>query len=249
MAFAANAQYWFGPKVGIQRTDHYYQNRSYRDTFNIKPDYNFQAGIMMTYTANKMYSVHTEINYERIGKKLSEVPSRAEELDVKSRFHFINIPLMLRMNFRSGPYQFYVNGGPRISYWLAGKVEYASDAEWEEPFGTGHVERYKIAFNEASGGSDDKKGLERANRIQYALSAGFGVNLDLRNESRLMLDFRYVFGHSNMGFNGSQELSFNTYAENVEYTHNTLSISVGYMIEYNEDLKRKGKSTNKESNQ
>ena len=37
------------------------------------------------------------------------------------------------------------------------------------------------------------------------------------------------------------------YQENYEYTHNTLSVSLAYMFEYNTQLKRKGGSTSSAS--
>ena len=236
------AQYWFGPKVGFHRTDHIYQQESYRDTFDIAPNYNFQVGAVLTYDASDRFSVHTEINFERYGRKLESVDT-IDFAFSRMNYGFLTVPFLMRFNFGKAPYLFYINGGTKLSYWLYGngRLENAFLEEAENP-----VLDYTLAFSS----NDDFTSLylERANRLQYSLLFGGGVYFDLMNQARIMLDIRYSFGHSNMGFNGSVDWDFETYSENFEYRHNTLSISVGYMFEYNAQLRRQGRSTNKMSN-
>ena len=245
--FATNlhGQYWFGPKVGIQRTDHIYQIDNYKtDSFFVDPNYNFQVGVVLTYAASDRYAVHTEINFERFGKKLR---NRENVIFATSKLNsgFLTAPLALRFNFGKAPYIFYLNGGTKLSYWLYGNgtLENSFLEEAENP-----VKEYKLAFGGEATADQKRLVLERPNRLQYSLIAGGGVYFDLRNSARIMLDFRYSFGHSNMGFNGSENFDFEDYVEDFEYRHNVLSISLGYMFEYNASLQRKGKSSNKQSN-
>lgn len=244
LGFQSFGQYWFGPKVGGHRTDHIYQIDSYKsDSFNVKTDYNFQFGAALTYDASDSYSVHTEINFERYSKDIENKENLPQAIS-QSNSGFLTVPFLLRFNFGKAPFLFYLNGGTKLSYWLYsnGTLENEFLQEAENP-----VLDYTLAFRSVS---DDftRLNMERPNRLQYSLLAGAGFYFDLANESRVMVDFRYSFGHSNMGFNGSRDFFFEAYSENFEYRHNALSISIGYMFEYNAQLKRKGRSTNRESN-
>jgi len=244
--FLVQGQYWFGPKVGVHRTDHNYQATNYKtDSFNVKPNYNFQVGAVLTYQASERYSVHTEINFERYGRDLENFEGDLQAIS-SSNSGFISVPFLLRFNFGRAPYLFYINGGTKLSYWLYqnGTLENEFLQEGEPP-----ILNYTLAFKDDGNNTDfSVLALERPNRLQYALQLGAGAYFDLAADSRIMLDIRYSFGHSNMGFNGSPDFDFETYIEDFEYRHNALSVSVGYMFEYNAQFKRKGKSTNKLSN-
>ena len=65
--------------------------------------------------------------------------------------------------------------------------------------------------------------VEQANRLQFGLTAGAGAFFDLSSGARLMVDFRYTFGHSNLGFDtfaDSFDFPEDDYVESFEYTMN-----------------------------
>jgi hypothetical protein len=132
--------------------------------------------------------------------------------------NFLTIPLMLRVNFGSIPVHFYVNAGPKVSLWLGGKGKIDLDELVEnsvDPI------KYSYVYRQSAAKGNRKLAIRDANRIQYALTAGGGMYLDLRNGSRFMIDLRQSWGHSNMGFNGSPDFSgWVDYSENFAYTHN-----------------------------
>lgn len=262
----ANAQYWFGPKVGFHRVDHNYQTTGYKgDSFNIAPNYNFQVGFVMTYTASKRYSAHAEINWERIGKHVKNIENENlvlnQLVDSRMNFHFLTIPFMLRVNFGRPPVHYYINGGPKLSFWLGGNGNTTLEEFVENRLDeNGEVvpEVWQIRFKQRKSDKQDinsydpyssnRMALEKANILQYSLTLGGGAYFDIRGGSRIMLDLRYSFGHSNMGFNGSQDFEWEGYYENFEYRHHMMSLSAGYMFEFDAKMQRKGKSTNKLSN-
>lgn len=249
-AFAAQAQYWFGPTVGFHLADHSYLSSTYdTDSFKISPNLNFHAGASFTYTANNTYSVYGELLYERIGKRVKNITGVTLPADSKSQYHFISTPIMLRVNFRFGgsPVSAYVGGGTKLSYWLGGNGEIELQ-QFEEEFGEDEsVLEYRMVYKQRKS-SNKKLAFIDANRLQYSLQLGGGLNFDIVNESRIFLDFRFTFGHSNMGFNGSPNFEWDDYYENFEYRHHLYALSVGYILQYNAQLARKGKSTIKESN-
>ena len=61
-----------------------------------------------------------------------------------------------------------------------------------------------------------------------------------------MIDFRYSWGHSNLGSNTDSGLL--EFAENVEYNNQMISVSLGYLIPYNPAELLKGSSTNRLQN-
>ncbi|MEQ9401946.1 MAG: outer membrane beta-barrel protein [Cyclobacteriaceae bacterium] len=250
----AFGQYWFGPKIGVNYVNPVYQDDSVEDDlFDVDNDFDFQFGAALNYTATDLYSVYTEIVYERMNRNLKSKPTNNFQIDSKATNSFITIPVMLRVSLGHVPFHYYVNGGPKISYWLSSKgtlflpsFEENIDPDTNEPIPF----EYKVVFNSSDIG-DGNVELEDANRLQFGLTAGAGAFFDLANGARLMVDFRYTFGHSNLGFDtkdGNFDFPDDNYVESFEYTMNTISVSVGYLIGYNAEFKRKGRSTDEKSN-
>ena len=248
------AQFWFGPKVGFHRTGFKYQDERHEflignDVFvqnqtydKVKPNYNFHVGGMMTYTASVRYAVHIELFYERVVKRISS-PANVYEVDNKFKYNFLSLPLMLRVIRGREPVYYYVNAGPKLSFWMSGKGRIFTDLFNE--LGDPPLE-FKVRYDIEKELADDELAIDNPNRIQYALNVGGGVMMDLKTGGRLQLDLRYSWGHSNMGFNRDSQLE--EFLENVEFSNQIVSASVGYLFGYNPADARKGTSTNKLTN-
>lgn len=251
----ANAQYWFGSRFGISYIDHVYQDEDYEDDFDVQPNLNISAGAAFSYTASDLYAVYGELTYDRIGKSVKDITTDGSQVNTTMTNHFISAPVMLRINLGKVPFHYYLNGGPRISYWLAGSgtqllaeiAENSANPEFPEE----SIIDYNIVFDREKVTSVDRNFVSRPNRVQFGLTVGGGVFFDMQDDSRLQIDFRYTWVHSNMGINNEEEdigFVFESYRENFEYYHNIATIGVAYMWNYDAKLTRKGKSTNKESN-
>ncbi|MFH6981804.1 outer membrane beta-barrel protein [Marinoscillum luteum] len=244
----ANAQYWFGPKVGGHRTDFVYQESTYKsDSFDVSTDYGLQGGVMMIYQASEKYAVMAELIYERINRKVTEKEGSDIEVYSKSVYNYLSIPFSLRWDFGREPTYYYISGGPKLSYWLGGTGEIYLDELNESRTLDGPLP-YKFEFSQRKGDIPNHRAVPQANRFQYGLQVGAGVYFDVATGGRVLVDLRHSFGHSNMGFNGNPNFSFDTYQENFRYRNYTLSLSVAYLFEYDVQLQRKGMSTIKESN-
>lgn len=252
------AQYWIGPKFGYHLTINDYQDPEYKKDYRIPYSHDFEAGMVVTYSATDRYAVHGELYYEQVN---NHVRTRdGFEFDSQSTFRYLSFPILLRVSMGRTPVHWYVNGGPKLSLWLGGKgyLEYADD----ESINSDGIEKinYKITFDKskALGVENSVFLVNEANLIQYSLTVGGGFYLDLANGARVMVDGRFNWGHSNMGFNldteaaggnrtilvgSSSNIPVAGYQENYEYSHTNLSVSVAYMFEYNTQLKRKGGST------
>ncbi len=260
---AVQAQYWIGPKFGYHLTLNDYQDPEYKKDYRITKDHDFEAGIVVTYTATERYAVHGELYYEQVGNRVRNKENFY--VDSQSTFRYLSFPILLRVSMGHTPVHWYLNGGPKLSLWLGGKgyLEYSDD----ESINIDGIERidYKIGFDpsKADGISNGVFLVNEPNRIQYSLTVGGGFYLDLANGARVMVDGRFNWGHSNMGFNlgvdedgaskailvgSANNIPVAGYQENYEYSHTNLSVSVAYMFEYNTQLKRKGGSTVDASN-
>ncbi|MEM9896765.1 MAG: hypothetical protein AAF789_10385 [Bacteroidota bacterium] len=250
-----NGQYWFGVKGGVNLIDHVYQDSFYEDTlFNVGVDLNYQFGLAASYSASDKYSVYGELQFERINKKVTDQLTDGALATTEMTNFFLTVPIMLRINFGYGAVRYYLNGGPRLSYWLAGKGSLSLE-EFEEFAPAGRDEdnnalpvNYKIRFNSsnASPTNPNTAFVADPNRVQFGLAAGAGATFDLYNGNRLMADFRFNWVHSSMATNSDNDVNLEqvNYRENLEYYHNIATFSIGYFFEFDKRLRLKGKSSN-----
>lgn len=256
----SKAQYWFGPKFGINYVNPVYQDASIEGTFyDVDNDFDIQFGAALNYTATDLYSVYTEIIYERTNRNLVNKPTNFILTESKTVNSFITIPVMLRVSLGKLPFHYYINGGPKISYWLSSKgslflqsfeEQVNLDPVTGEALDPAPID-YKVTFNSSKDNGEDILHMGNPNRLQFGLTAGAGAFFDLATGARLMVDLRYTFGHSNLGFDtfgDSFDFPDDNYVESFEYTLNTASLSIGYLFGYNAEFRRKGRSTSKESN-
>lgn len=256
----SSAQYWFGPKIGLNYINPIYQDKTIEDDLDVDDDFDINVGFALNYAATDVYSIYGEVIYERVNRNLqSKFSNSANPITIQSNTtnQFITIPLMLRVSLGKAPFHYYVNGGPKVSYWLGGKGEYLLPSFQEEVAldpvaGNGSPLQpleYKLTFNSNRDNEEDVLLVSEPNRFQFGLVVGTGILFDLLSGSRLMLDFRYTFGHSNMGFDSEEDVWFvhkdDNYVESFEYSLNIASISVAYLFEYDTGFKRKGRSTNR----
>jgi hypothetical protein len=258
-----HSQYWFGPKIGVSYIDHVYQDKTYEiDSFNVKPDINWQAGFALSYTASDMYAVYGELLYEKVHKSVKDVATDGAVINNEMTNHFISAPIMLRVNLGKVPFHYYVNAGPRLAYWIGGKGIFRpteDDEFWpvEDDDGNYLPIEYTLKFNSDNLTDDFRTAyVSQPNRFQFGLTVGGGVFFDIQGGSRLQLDFRYTWQHSNMATSTAANTNLDRgspgdltfYRENLEYYHNFATIGIAYLFGYNSQLQRKGKSTSRESN-
>jgi hypothetical protein len=244
---ALHAQYWFGPRVGLQRTDFIYQDSEYKkDSFNVSNHFGGQYGLMVIYQASEKYAVSGELFYEQISKKVTNKEDDEIPIYSQTSFRYLSLPFSLRWNFGKEPVFFYVAGGPKLSYWLGGSGEILLD-EFNQSKTIEDPIPYSVKFKREKGGDFDRRAVVEANRVQYGLQVSTGMYFDVVSGGRILVDLRYAFGHSNMAFNGNTDYTYSEYEENFEFRNYTLSATIAYLFEYDVALQRKGSSTNRNS--
>ena len=229
-----------GPKVGVQAVrpsfDEYSPNAAYKGQYALAP----QIGLVSNIKVSEFFSLHTELLYEQRVRKISD-----NDLLTVERYHYVSAPAMLRISHRVGGVSYYVNGGPRLGYWLGGRG-FEESAE----IGDEVVERqnYKIVFE---GDIDrpvrtDEKFVPEPNRWQLGLDVGAGALLPV-GETHIMVDVRYSWGHTHMA--RSPELYAGSVSNNstLEHSHNMIGVSVAYLFELDFLEMRRGKSRSPET--
>lgn len=249
VSIGVQAQYWFGPKIGGNLSDFIYQDSEYvSDSFDIDQSSNFEIGGIFIYQATDMFSVQGELFYERLTRTLENKPTLNQNVFSEMNYNFISVPMLFRVSFGNEPVHVFLDGGIKLKFWLGGNGTIESgDGE----FGDGEDIVEKIVFRQSK--SETLKGtyaVSDANIMQFGLSVGGGMYLDLRTNGRLLLDLKYTFGHSNMGFNGNQDFDndITGYTEKFTFRANTLSLSLAYLFQYDVKLHSKGMSTSEKSN-
>ncbi len=256
------AQFWIGPRIGMHYTSFKYSEKpiplsngekldenspdSLRYKYDVENSSNFNAGIVFEYTTEGQYSVHGEVIYQRVNNRVTSQKGDPF-IDSRSTYNFISVPILLKYDFAITPeISFYLNGGPRISYWLNGKGNIKADELLEA--GDGEKD-YKINFSSPSQNNiSNNFNIPKANRLQYSFDIGAGVSYNINQNLRTYADVRYTIGQSNMGFNDKADFDLQGYKESIEYSHKIVSFSVGILVGYDPSSKKKGASNNRLSN-
>ena len=242
-----SAQFWFGPKGGVQLTKNAYQDKEYKNGYEIAENLTWHAGLAMQYSTDGKFAVHTELLYLQLKNKIANLPADPELLS-ESTHSILSAPLLARYTmFNAGPFSVYIIAGPRMSYWLGGFGNLFTQ-EGLDDYGVDGG-KYNIGFSSSPGGiGDGILSVSKANRLQYGLDFGIGSVMDLASGQRVSFELRFSKGHSNMALGQEKLLEGASYSENYKYTNNQLMASIGFLFGYDPSDKRKGSSTNKLSN-
>ena len=247
IAGQASAQFWFGPKFGMQFSKNAYQDKDYSKDYDIAESLTWHAGFAMQYTTETKFAVHTELIYLQLKNKITNLPADPELLS-ESTHSIISAPLLGRYTlFYNGSFSTNIMAGPRLSYWIGGSGNLFS----QEGFDADGLEGgpYDVGFSPSPGGiGDGILSVSKPNRLQYGLDIGIGSVMDLASGQRVSFELRYSKGHSHMALGQEKLLEGASYTENYRYANNQLLASIGFLFGYNPADKRKGSSTNKLSN-
>lgn len=227
-----------GPKVGIQASKAFFDDKPYHDSYKSRIAYTYHMGAVSNIKVSDLFSLHTEILYNQTAKK---VKGKEYNLLNIERYRLITVPLLLRTTFRQGYNQYYFNIGPNLSYWVGGSGSIRTDELDDHG-----LERlpYQLKFGDGVG-EFDVYYIENTNRFLLGLDIGVGTMLPVMDKY-LMLDLRYTWGHTNMGKSDANYMNFLYYESNLAHANHVLSFSVAYLFEFDFlTMRTKGKSKSK----
>lgn len=238
------AQILFGPKVGYQtswiRYAELYDGADYTEGMMFSP----QVGAIYSFRLTKALSFYSELYYARRGKQEKTMDATTLLRNHNATYHFLELPLMIRLEHpltksKKSP-RAYVNLGPHVGFWMAGK----GNLESLETYGSTNWIRteYSVDFTDGSG-QENILYAEDANRLHFGLNAGTGLMIPMNNKGQLLqIDFRYTYGSTFLGSDLDLDIGTTGVEENYSFGHSFASVSVAYAFYLDIWGMRKGKS-------
>ena len=145
-----------------------------------------------------------------------------------------SFPLNLGPNI---PSQWFVNVGPRVSYWISGKGKVDAGGSYN----------YTVVFTEmpqdVSEPDFDKMYMHDVNRWLFGIDVGVGFNAPLKQNRKLSTELRFTSGHTFFGTKTSATNRTLGFSDNLRANEKILTLTVAYVIDVNVQQSRKGKST------
>ncbi|MDF9797605.1 hypothetical protein OKW21_002868 [Catalinimonas alkaloidigena] len=213
-----------GPKAGVQVSRALYDNKEYYDQFNSNFGLGYHAGLVSNVKVSELFSLQTELLYNQVTKRLKGI----ETADFnQEKYDFISLPVLIRVSHSLGFNQFYFNAGPNVSYWLGGKGVLRTGELAEYNLEELH---YTITFDQNQA-DENIMVVTHPNRFLLGIDVGFGGLLPIQKH-RLMLDFRYTFGHTNMARLETQYIDILGFDDDLNYSNHVFSFSCAYLIDF-----------------
>ena len=239
-------QLYIGPKAGLQAFKPFFASKEDRADIKFRPKPGLNFGLAAVAEVRENFALLFEVAYSQKGK---EVRGKVDDLLKQSvTYNHIDFPLLFtrRFNARAGSnkaYQWYLNAGPNISYWLNGSGE----LETGELLLEEDVERldYDFVFDQDSF-DENQTNINHPNRLQLGLNAGGGMIFKPNKGNLVIVDFRLEMGSTFVGKKDSSvEFPYDIfgYTESLRAVNGGIKVSVAYLFDMNLSELKKGKST------
>ena len=210
LATSVQAQFSIIPKAGISLSNVNFDAEEDGQKSNL----GLVAGVgfNIPITSDNFFSIQPELLYVQKGFAVED-----QGVNTKSYFNYIDLPLLLKINFGGETVKAYVNAGPSFGYWLGGKIKVDDESA-------------KIKFGDADNITADEVTLNKEdwNRLDIGLQFGGGVGFGLGPGS-LLLDARYGFGFTDIYSVENAPDSENKSKNNV------FQVTLGYAIPFGGD--------------
>ncbi|NJN27198.1 MAG: PorT family protein [Cyclobacteriaceae bacterium] len=219
------AQTFIGLKAGANASKAVFDNEVFEKFHSTKIKPGFTVGAVFLLENKERYGLYAEFLYSQKGKR---VESTANEYESNTAtYNYFDLPVLFRIKFKQEKFDWYLQLGPQLSYWLSGKGTfdvYQPDRDIVISYD------YKVNFGEPINTFEYLNAPE-ANRTQVSLALGGGAIWNMKNANYLVLDMRLSFGHTYMGEYNSAYIPNIGLTDNLEYTNRVLSVSAIYYFD------------------
>ena len=239
LAQPKGVKYNIGPKAAFNVYKSRFNFKEDEAIFDQKTKMGFQLGGAYDMPLKNIIHFYAEFYYSLKGKETFIVDAG---LTNNSTYHFLELPVLLRFSFNggkvsSGTYNWHVDIGPTVSYWLAGKGELYSD---------GPTSEYDIVFVDElpQDLGFDKMYITNANRWQWGLMAGVGIEYPVYKHQLVFIDLRVGLGGTNLAeAEGKAQIPILGFSDSMDVRFLEFSLSAAYTFQVDWALTKKGKST------
>ena len=233
-------------------------DHAYYDNFKTRPSINLDGGIMASMVVHKNYVLNAQLLYSYRTKNIQGVsgPTSDPNYNLSSRMQYLELPIFYVLEFKSQSgnasghggrvktYNWFIGGGPTISYWLSYKstlhsgnltegyidhVDYTAVFGQEDPLGTKAPITQKEEY------------IPEANRFQFAINITGGLAFEPVGLHKIVTFAQFNIAQT---FFAKKDVYLPTYDVDVLRSKNhTFKISVAYLFDTKIATSKKGKST------
>lgn len=255
----AKAQLLIGPVVGGQLSKVYF----FDSQPNLKslPSFGFEAGMMASMRVRKNFLLNAQLLFSQSTKHIAGTSqSRADsQFDLKSTMRYIELPIFYLVEFKklSGDltgqggqtktYNWFVGGGPIISYWLSNKGTLKSS--WLAENLIDHVDfttvwgKDNAKLNPAT--DANKENISSPNRFQFGINITGGLSFEPTDGHKIVTALHFniaqTFFAKSDGFFPVSPFD----GDVLKSKNNSIRFSVAYLFDTKLEKAKKGRSTTK----
>lgn len=243
----SKAQLLIGPTAGFNYSWTAFGDKDFKSDFKIKPVIGWHAGAHISYRVRKRFFLHGSIIYSTKGKEMTGKSEDFDDLELKARYNYIEMPIIYTVNFRGTiskkPFKYFLGIGPNISYWLGGKGTIKNTDTFEFAEGGPELD-YKIVFDkDPVDAKEHEMVVQNPTRIQLGLNFTTGFVFEPAQNREMFLTFRYEVGHSYLSRDSYGGFKPTYYEENLKIRNTGFRISLAYLIDLRIDQRKKGRTT------
>lgn len=167
----------------------------------------FSGGLTFQYNFTKLFSLRTNISYERKGSEMDflftdEFGNQFDEITLRSNFDYLTIPLLARFTFGE-KLRFHVNAGPNVGYL---------------------VKQADILDAYATIPESETNNIDVFERLDFGLTTGLGVSYPILNNLLLSMEVR-----NNLGLININSLA-NDNGGNTKTVSTNLLVGIAYQL-------------------
>jgi len=261
--FSSNlkAQLLVGPVAGGEVAKAFFFDSQFR--YKSLPTFGYEAGVMGSMRVRKNFVLNAQLLYSHRSKHVVGVDnSRSDKLfDLTSSMQYIELPIFYVLEFKSltgnpegrggrvKTYNWFIGGGPIISYWLSNKGRLSSSPLKEVYID--HID-YTTVFgrdnNSFTSASDfNKESISQPNRFQFGINITGGVAFEPVGFNKIVTSVHLNIAQT---FLGKSDGIFPASLDDIDLMkvkNHSIRVTVAYLFDTKLESSKKGKSTkNKE---
>jgi len=244
-----------GPVAGAGASKVFFFDASNNDIFKTTPSLQMDGGVMASMAIHKNFVLNAELLYSYRSKHVRGLADKQYKFD--SDMRYLELPIFYVLEFkkskgdptgrggRTKTYNWFIGGGPTISYWLSYKSSLRS---------SNLIENYidKVDYKAVFGPDPDNSGttpdinstteyIPNLNRFQFAINITGGVAFEPVGLHKIV-----TFAQLNIAqtFFGKTDVSLpSDEVDIMRAKSHSFKISVAYLFDTKIETSKKGKST------
>ncbi|MBI1768434.1 MAG: PorT family protein [Bacteroidetes bacterium] len=263
---SAKAQLFVGPVAGGSLSKAFFFDQPNNSDLRSKLSLGFDAGVMAQIRVHKNFCLNAQLLYAYRTKHIEGTngATRSDnEAKIIDHMQYIELPIFYILEFKNltgkskgkggktKAYDWFIGGGPTISYWMSNKgtlrSSYLLENQIDHVNYTSLFGRDNTSFESGPGGPDDnKENISSPNRYQFAINITGGVAFEPIGFRKIVTSVSVNIAQTYLGkSDGYYPISF-VDSDPMKVKNHNIRISVAYLFDTKLQDRKKGKSTIKD---